>query len=90
MRILAIDYGTKRIGLAVSDPLGIIATGFKTLLHPPSEEALLKRIGEIVKEREVTKVVIGFPLNMNGTKGPAAERVEELAKAMEKALGQPI
>lgn len=90
MKILAIDYGSKRIGLAVSDQLGIIAQGLKTLIHPASEEDLLKKIGEIVKGQNASKIVLGFPLNMNGTRGPQALRVEALAQALQQALSIPV
>ena len=90
MRILAIDYGTKRIGLAVSDPLGISAQGLKTLPHPSSQEELLKKLEEIVKHQEASKIILGFPLNMNGTKGPQAFLVEALAEKLRQTLAVPV
>jgi len=90
MRVLAIDYGLKRIGLAVSDPLGITAQGLKTLAHPSTQEDLLKKLEEIVKDRGVTKVVLGLPLNMDGTMGEQAKRVEALAQELRECLPVPV
>ena len=90
MRILAIDYGTKRIGLAVSDSLGIISQGLETLAHPSSPEALLGKIGAAVKRHQVSKIVLGLPLNMNGTRGPQARQVEVLAESLRQALALPV
>ena len=90
MRILAIDYGSKRIGLALSDELGITAQGLKTLAHPSSQEELLKKLGEIVKSRGVSKIVLGFPLNMNGSRGPQALHVEALAETLRQAFSVAV
>ena len=90
MRILAIDYGTKRIGLAVSDPLGMISQGLETLPHPSSPEALIGKIGEVVKRHHVSKIVLGLPLNMNGTRGPQALQAEALAETLRRGLSLPV
>ena len=90
MRILAIDYGSKRIGLALSDPLGIISQGLKTLPHPATQEDLIQKVAEIVKRYDISKVVLGLPLNMNGTKGPQALQVEALAQALRQGLSVPV
>lgn len=73
MRILGIDYGDSRVGIAMTDPLGITAQGLETIHHQGNDKILLKRIEEIVKEYEVETIVIGMPINMNGTK---TERVK--------------
>lgn len=73
MRILGIDYGDSRVGVAITDPLLITAQGLETISYNGNDKILLKRIEEIVKEYGVTTIVVGMPLNMNGTK---AERVE--------------
>ena len=90
MRILAIDYGSKRIGLAVSDSLGMIAQGLETLPHPSSQEALIGKIGERAKRHEVSKIVLGLPLNMNGTRGPQALQAEALAERLRQGLSIPV
>ncbi|MBU0951692.1 MAG: Holliday junction resolvase RuvX [Elusimicrobia bacterium] len=83
MRILAIDYGEKRIGLAVSDPLGITAQPYATLQKDGTEA---KRILEIIKDKEVTKIIIGLPINMNGTKGESAARVEAFVEYLKTII----
>ena len=89
MRILAVDYGTKRIGVAVSDPLGITSQGLSTILNR-GKENVIAEIREICREYEVGEIVIGLPVNMNGTHGPKAKEVEELVPEWEKALNIPI
>ena len=89
MRVLGIDYGEKRIGLAVSDPLGFSAQGIETILYRDKKrffEALLK----ICKENNVGEIVIGLPINMNGSMGPKAKEVLELVPEMEKALSVTV
>ena len=90
MRILAIDYGSRRIGLAVSDPLGMISQGLETLAHPSSPEDLIGKIGEVVKHHQVSRIVLGLPLNMNGTRGPQAQQVEMLAEKLRHTLSLPV
>ena len=81
MRILGIDYGDSRVGLAVSDALGITAQGLETIHHNGNDKIVLKRLEEIVKEYEISEFVIGMPINMNGTIG---ERVEITKKFIHK------
>lgn len=89
MRILAIDYGQKRVGLAVSDSLGITAQPFKTIINESREE-LIDELAEIIKDNEITEVVIGLPLHMNGTEGERAEKSRILADELEDALDIPV
>jgi putative Holliday junction resolvase len=77
MRILGIDYGESRIGIAVSDPMGWTAQGLETVRSKDGMKKALARILEIIKQYEIKDIVIGYPLNMNGTKGPRTERTEE-------------
>lgn len=74
-RILSIDYGDKYIGLAITDPLCIIATPLITIIRKDifTIKPYVQKIKEIVKEKEVTKIVLGFPKNMNDTLGSRAE-----------------
>ena len=81
MRILGIDYGDARVGLAISDPLGITAQGLETINHNDNDKLVLKRIEELVKEYEILEFVVGMPVNMNGTSG---ERVEKTKKFIHK------
>jgi len=76
MRVLGIDHGTKRVGLAVSDETGTIAQPLEFLPAEPADR-LFSRLQEIVAARKVEEVLVGIPRNMNGTYGPAAERVRE-------------
>ncbi len=68
MRILGIDYGDSRVGIAITDPLGITAQGLETIHYNGNDKVLLKRIEEIINEYNVTTIVLGMPINMNGTK----------------------
>ena len=81
MRILGIDYGDSRVGLAITDPLGITAQGLETIHCNGNDKIVLKRLEEILKEYEISTIVIGIPLNMNGTK---SERVEVTEKFINK------
>jgi len=88
-RILGIDPGEKRIGLALSDPLGLTAQGLPTLqIKSPADAA--EKISLVAREREVVKIIIGLPLNMDGTKGDQAERAYHLGSLLEELLGLPI
>lgn len=73
MRKLGIDYGDSRVGLAITDALGITAQGLETIHHGGNDKIVLKRLEEIVKEYEVDTFVVGMPLNMDGTKTIRAE-----------------
>lgn len=80
MRVMGLDYGSKTVGVAISDPLGITAQGIETI-HRKAENKLrqtLARIEELVKEYEVDKLVLGFPKHMNNTIGDRAEKSLEL------------
>ena len=81
MRKLGLDYGDSRVGIAITDELGITAQGLETIYHKVSDKILLKRIEEIVKEYDVTTIIVGMPINMNGTK---TERVEVTNKFIHK------
>lgn len=85
-RIMAIDYGDARIGLAVSDLTGIMCGDAWTMQEWNMEKASL-RIAEEVKSRNVEKLVLGLPKNMDGTEGPRAEKSREFKKLLEKDCG---
>jgi putative Holliday junction resolvase len=87
MRILGIDYGDSRIGIAVSDPLGWTAQGLEMIKSKESLKKAIIRISEIIKQYGVTDIVIGYPINMNGTKGPRTEKTEEFISKISE-LGQ--
>jgi len=89
MRIMAIDYGDQRIGLAVSDLLGMLVGEAWTMAEWNMERASL-RIAEEAKKREVGTLVLGLPKNMDGTEGPRAEKSREFKKMLEKDSGLPV
>lgn len=89
MRSLALDVGDQRIGLAISDDLGLTAQALVTLKRR-GLRADLAALGQIVAEREVGEVVVGLPLQLDGRPGPQAEKVRGLAEALQAALSVPV
>ena len=89
MRILAIDLGEKRIGLAISDALGITAQGLPTI-QVKNEHEICPKIMEIIKEKNVDQIVFGLPKNMNGTLGPQAKKVEKYAQKLRQLSNLPV
>ncbi len=89
MRILAIDHGTKRVGLALSDETGTIAQPLQFLPAQPAP-TLFDLLKKTVAERKVDEIVVGIPRNMNGTYGPAADKAREFVAALKLVLNVPI
>ena len=89
MRILALDHGTKRIGVAVSDDLKMIAQPLEFISAEPFVK-FLERLKEIIREKEVEMILIGMPRNMDGSYGPAALKVQEFVAVLKDALAIPI
>jgi len=89
LRILGIDFGEKRIGLAVSDPLGLTAQGIETLPNKGPAK-VTQALASLCKNYEVEEIVIGLPVNMNGSFGSKANAVLSLVPDLEKALKVPI
>lgn len=89
MRILALDHGTRRIGVAVSDELQSIA---QPLEYIPAEPfaGFLARLSELIRQKEVELILVGMPRNMDGTEGPAALKVHEFVTALKDAIPIPI
>ena len=81
MRILGIDYGEARVGVAITDALNITVQGLETIQRNHSDRIVLKRLDEILEEYEVDTIVVGLPLNMNGT---ISERAEITKKFIHK------
>ena len=77
MRILGIDYGDARTGLALTDPLNITAQGLETIYNNGSDKVILKKIDEILEKYEIDTIVIGRPINMNGTESKRTEQTEK-------------
>jgi putative holliday junction resolvase len=89
MRILAIDHGTKRMGIALSDPMGILAQPLEAIPAEPFAQ-FLNRLKRIVQEKEVELVLVGLPRNMDGSYGPAALKVQEFISVLKEAIALPI
>jgi len=89
MRILGLDVGTKRIGIAISDELGWTAQGIMTL-HRSNGQSDLGEIREIAREYGVEKIVVGLPRNMNGSLGPQAEMTLGFVQELREILGVPV
>lgn len=81
MRKLGIDYGDARVGVAITDELGITAQGLETIHHNGNDKQVLRRLEEIFEQYEIDTIVIGIPINMNGTR---TERVEITEKFIHK------
>ena len=88
-RILALDLGKRRIGLAVSDPLGITAQGLPNL-ERTNKRSDLAELARIASEREVTLILMGNPIHMGGAEGRQSAWVHDFATALEKQTGLPI
>ncbi|MGN0400490.1 MAG: Holliday junction resolvase RuvX [Blautia sp.] len=92
MRIMGLDYGSKTIGVAISDPLGLTAQGIE-IIRREEENKLrksLRRIEELIAEYQVEEIVLGFPKNMNNTIGERAEKSLQLKEMLEKRCGLPV
>jgi len=89
MRILAIDYGERRTGLAVSDPLGITAQGLPTIEAKATAD-IPARVAEIIMETGAERIVIGLPLNMNGTESDQTAAVRAFAAEIETRVDIPV
>lgn len=86
MRIMAVDYGDARTGIAISDAAGLLA-GFTTVIQSRKADVVLEKIAELVKTHGVEEVVMGFPRNMDGTEGPRADLYREFAGKLEELVG---
>lgn len=89
MKILAIDYGDARTGIAVSDLTGSIV-GWTTVIHSWNREKTRSEIVRLVREQGAQRVVIGLPRNMDGSEGPRAELCRSFAADLEQDLGMPV
>lgn len=92
MRILGLDYGSKTVGVAVSDPLGFTAQGVEIIRRKPENKMrqTLARIEELIAQYQVEEIVLGLPKNMNNTLGDRAEKSLELKETLERRTGLPV
>jgi putative holliday junction resolvase len=88
-RILALDVGSKRIGVAVSDPLGITAQGLETIQHQNKRKDW-EALGRILKDYAVREVVVGLPLRLSGAEGSQSEKMRRFARDLESEFGVPV
>ncbi len=89
MRILALDHGTKRVGVAVSDEMYIIAQPLEYIAPEPFA-AFLARLKQIIGEKEIGQILVGMPRNMDGSYGPAALKVQAFVAVLKDAVTIPI
>lgn len=89
MRIMAIDYGDARTGVALSDPTGLLA-GRTFLVKSRKEDVVVEELTRIAKEQRAEELVLGYPKNMDGTIGPRAEKCAALAERLREAVGLPV
>ena len=89
MRIMGLDVGSRTIGMAISDELGLTAQGFKTLRRKSLEDDF-QEIAAIINQFEISKIVVGLPKNMNGTLGSQAETVLEWVEILKDRIQVPV
>ena len=89
MRIMAIDYGDAHTGIAISDPTGFL-TGFTTVINAYRPEAVAEQIAALAKEHGAEELVLGHPINMDGTRGPRSEKARAMAELLKEATGLPV
>lgn len=88
-RVMGLDVGTRTVGVAISDPLGIIATGLDTVRRA-GPKADLAALEALIAEHDVERLVVGWPLQPNGRPGAMARRVDRLANALAERTGLPV
>ena len=86
MKYLGLDLGSRTLGIAISDITGTIATSYKVIRHQEEYDMLLGEVEQIVKEENISKIVLGFPKNMNNTIGPKGELSLEFKEKLESRL----
>ena len=92
MRLMGLDYGSKTVGVAVSDPLGLTAQGVETVWRKQENKLrqTMARIEELISEYQVERIVLGYPKNMNNTVGERAVKSLEFKEKLEKSPGLPV
>lgn len=89
MKIMAIDYGDAHTGIAVSDALGMLC-GFSTVITAYRPEVVAESVKKLIAEHGVTELVLGHPINMDGTRGPRAEKAEAFAELLREVTLLPV
>ena len=89
MRIMAIDYGDAHTGIAISDPTGLLA-GFTTVITAYRPERVAEQAALLAQEHGAERLVLGHPINMDGTRGPRSEKAQAMKALLEEATGLPV
>lgn len=89
MRTLAIDWGERRIGVAVSDPDGIVAVPLDTV-QVTSEQQALDAVAALCRDTDAERIVVGLPVNMDGSHGPTAQRAQRFGEKLHATAGVPV
>lgn len=89
MRVMAVDYGDARTGVAISDPTGLLA-GFTTVIQSHNSDFVAREIAKLVQTHGVEELIMGFPRNMDGTEGPRAALYRAFAAQLEETTGLPV
>lgn len=90
MRIMGLDLGDKRIGVAMSDPMGWTAQGIEVITGKKLRQEKVEKIKELTQKYQVERVVVGLPINMDGTHGERAEKTKKFANLLESVLHIPV
>ena len=90
MRYLGLDLGSRTLGMAVSDSLGMIASSYKIVRHCEEYDHLIEEVKETVEEKKIDAIVLGLPKNMNNTIGPKGELSIQFKDKLEKTLNIPV
>ena len=91
MRVMGLDVGSKTVGVAISDPLGFTAQGVEIIkINEEAKEFGFDRLGELVKEYQVDKFVVGLPKNMNNTEGPRVEASKAYGDKIKEIFNLPV
>jgi putative holliday junction resolvase len=88
-RVLGLDVGSKRIGVAISDPLGITAQGLETIQRQ-NKRLDFEQLQKVVRDYEVTEIVVGYPLRMSGAEGIQAEKMQRFAEELRQRVPLPV
>ena len=89
MKIMAIDYGDAHTGIAISDALGMLC-GYSTVITAYRPEVVIEGVKKLISEHGVTELVLGHPINMDGTRGPRAEKAEGFAELLRESCSLPV
>ena len=89
MHIMAIDYGDAHTGIAISDPTGLL-TGFSTTINAYRPEAVAEQVASLCREHGVEELVLGHPINMDGTRGPRSEKARAMKTLLEETTSLPV